>query len=111
MRNWGVYIFNYFDHRYTNAYVERLNGVIDDANRVGRGYKFATLFMKMMLLHSAPKPPRVRISRSRKLLDGTYQISNHLPIKVVDRDEMLFAFYGPSLSTLKRLWRSADGKL
>ena len=74
MTNWGDLIFNYFDHRYTNAYVERLNGIIDDANRIGRGYRFATLFLKMMLAHGRQRPPRQKINRSRDLLDGvTYR--------------------------------------
>lgn len=74
MTNWGQYIFNYFDHRYTNAYVERLNGVIDDANRIGRGYRFATLFLKMMLSHGRSQDKRPKINRSRDLLEGvTYR--------------------------------------
>lgn len=70
MTNWGEYIFNYFDHRYTNAYIERLNGIIDDANRVGRGYRFATLFLKIMINHGRRKPPVKKINRNPNLLDG-----------------------------------------
>ncbi|MBN8968975.1 MAG: ISL3 family transposase [Rhizobiales bacterium] len=37
-RRWRQLIFNYFEHPYTNAYIESLNGLIDQINRAGRGY-------------------------------------------------------------------------
>nr|WP_243852836.1 ISL3 family transposase [Sphingomonas naasensis] len=70
MTNWGDWIFNYFEHRYTNAYVERLNGMIDDANRIGRGYSYRVLFLKTMLQHGVPKPRKKKVNRSRDILDG-----------------------------------------
>lgn len=36
MGNWREEIFAYFDHRYTNATTEALNGVIKTVNRTGR---------------------------------------------------------------------------
>lgn len=46
--NWHKEIFNYFDHRYTNATTEALNGLIKIANRNGRGYGFDTLRNKIL---------------------------------------------------------------
>lgn len=48
-RRWKPLIFNYFDHPYTNAYVEALNGLIDQINRSGRGYNLETLRAKALL--------------------------------------------------------------
>jgi transposase len=70
MKNWGPEIFNYFDHRYTNAYIERLNGMVDDANRIGRGYSYRVLFYKTMLQHGVPKKRPKRLIKSAELLDG-----------------------------------------
>lgn len=38
-RRWRRLIFNYFEHPYTNAYVEALNGLIDHTTRSARGFK------------------------------------------------------------------------
>ncbi len=46
---WRRLILNYFDHRYTNAYAESLNGLIDAVQRAGRGYDFETLRAKALL--------------------------------------------------------------
>lgn len=48
MENWHDPIFAYFDHRYTNAATEALNGLIKIMNRQGRGYRFRTLRAKML---------------------------------------------------------------
>jgi hypothetical protein len=48
MGNWREEIFAYFDHRYTNATAEALNGLIKIVNRTGRGYN-RTLRAKMLL--------------------------------------------------------------
>jgi transposase len=67
---WGKEIFNYFDHRYTNGYTERLNGMIDDANLIGRGYPYRTLFHKAMLQFGTKKPRPKRLNKAREVLDG-----------------------------------------
>jgi transposase len=54
-RRWKPLIFNYFDHRYTNAYVEALNGLIDQINRSGRGYNLETLRAKALLRYGEVK--------------------------------------------------------
>jgi hypothetical protein len=40
---WREEILNYFDHPYTNAGTEALNGLVKLANRNGRGYSFDVL--------------------------------------------------------------------
>lgn len=45
---WREYIFNYFDHRYTNAYTESVNGVVKAIQQAGRGYAFETIRAKMV---------------------------------------------------------------
>jgi transposase len=52
-RNWREPIFNYFDHRVTNAYTEAINGLIKITNRNGRGYSFNVLRAKMLLNRAA----------------------------------------------------------
>jgi transposase len=42
MDNWGEFIFNYFDHRYTNAFTESSNRKVKDDNRALRGCHFKT---------------------------------------------------------------------
>ncbi len=51
MRNtrWRRLILNYFEQPFTNAYSEALNGLVDQMNRAGRGYRFETLRAKALL--------------------------------------------------------------
>lgn len=46
---WGEQIFDYFDHPYTNAYIEALNGLVRDLHNSGRGYDLKTLKFKAIL--------------------------------------------------------------
>ncbi|WP_256213583.1 ISL3 family transposase [Sphingobium sp. YR768] len=58
MQRWKPEIFNYFDHRWTSAKVERLNRSIKDINRAANGMDFQTLRAKALLRHGqliAPK--------------------------------------------------------
>src|SRR5579859_698672 len=48
MEEWGDEIFAYFDHRYTNAYTESLNGLARVAARLGRGYSFDVLRARLL---------------------------------------------------------------
>jgi transposase len=48
-KRWKPLILNYFDHPYTNAYIEGLNGLMDQINRTGRGYNLETLRAKALL--------------------------------------------------------------
>lgn len=55
MGNWREEMFAYFDHRYTNATAEALNGLIKIVNRTGRGYSFRRLRAKMLLSKGVQK--------------------------------------------------------
>lgn len=48
MTNWEKEVFNYFDHRHTNATTEALNGISKIMNRNGRGYSFRAVRAKML---------------------------------------------------------------
>jgi transposase len=48
MKNWGDYIFNYFDHRYTNAFTEQANRQIRDILRASRTCGFKTYRAKVV---------------------------------------------------------------
>lgn len=48
MKNWGGYVFNRFDHNFTNAYTEAMNRKIKDILRESRGCGFETLSGKMI---------------------------------------------------------------
>jgi len=48
MRNWEREVFNYFDHGFTNATTEALNGLSKIINRTGRGYSFKAVRAKML---------------------------------------------------------------
>ncbi|MBF0233680.1 MAG: ISL3 family transposase, partial [Desulfamplus sp.] len=58
MGNWETEIFNYFEHRYTNALTESMNSVIRFMNRMGRGYTFETLRGKVLLSQGLHKIER-----------------------------------------------------
>lgn len=55
MKRWRPYIFHYFEHPYTNAYVESLNGLIGEMQRLGRGYTFDILRAKALLKFGPPR--------------------------------------------------------
>jgi transposase len=46
--NWRTEIFNYFDHKATNALTEALNGVAKGIQRTGRGYSFPAIRARML---------------------------------------------------------------
>lgn len=48
LSNWEPEILNYFDHTFTNAYTEALNGIIKIINRQGRGYTFDVLRARVL---------------------------------------------------------------
>jgi transposase len=59
MLNWRTEIFNYWDHRATNALTEALNGIAKGVERAGRGYSFEVIRAKLlysMKLHKTRRP-------------------------------------------------------
>jgi transposase len=59
MQNWSAEVFNYWDHRYTNAICESHNRLIKDIQRRGQSYEFKTVRAKALLRdilkHEGPK--------------------------------------------------------
>ncbi len=55
--NWKTEIFNYFDYRYTNGYTEAINGRIKQIHRLGRGYNYEVLRMKVLFELGKNLPP------------------------------------------------------
>jgi len=55
---WHREIFNYFDYRITNAFVEGINSTIRAIEKQGRGYAFEVLRAKVMFFinHKVDKP-------------------------------------------------------
>lgn len=56
VQRWRSEIFNYFDHRFTSAAVERMNRSVADINRAGNGMDFQTLRAKAILRHGRVLP-------------------------------------------------------
>jgi transposase len=66
MRNWRRAIFNYFDHgRVTNALTEAINLRIKTLQRVGRGYTFEVLKVKLLYAELKPRWPRQNKKKKR----------------------------------------------
>ena len=58
VNNWHEYIFNYYDHEYTNAATEGLNAITKMVEAKGHGYKFEVLRAKMLYSTEATKPAK-----------------------------------------------------
>jgi transposase len=58
LRNWRPHILRYFEHRFTSAYIERMNGLIRKMNVQGAGYSFEVLRAKALLKHGRIGVPR-----------------------------------------------------
>ena len=65
MGNWRKHILNYFEHAYTNAYVEGINRALDDIQRAGRGYSFEVMRAKALLAHGHHKRDLPKFVRER----------------------------------------------
>lgn len=48
VKNWGREIFNYFDHRVTNAFTESANNVVKAMQRQGRTYSYEIIRAKLL---------------------------------------------------------------
>jgi transposase len=82
--NWHEPIFNYFDHRVTNAYTEALNGLIKTAQRNSRGFSFEVLRTRVLQtggLHCTNRPPvrERKPATSDVLLQETIVIQSNTP--------------------------------
>lgn len=48
LRSWREEIFNWYDHRITNAYTKSVNNLVNAANRMGRGYSFEVIRARLL---------------------------------------------------------------
>ena len=96
-RRWRRLILNYFEHPYTNAYVETLNGLIDQINRSGRGYNLDVLRAKALLRYGEVKRvfPSLRPD-VRKALGGIevpMHMGHGIDLSTFERDAARAAFW------------------
>ena len=96
LMNWWGEIFNFYDHRVTNAYTESTNRLAKDMNSMGRGYSFEVMRARLIYEKQARKPTTKVRGRKPK---------SFLPEKVMYRfsmaDENVKAIeYGPHIPTL-----------
>lgn len=66
VENWNDEIFNYFDHRYTNAVTEALNAICKEIAAAGRGYTFDVLRAKILYGTKASKPAKYHYYKEKK---------------------------------------------
>ncbi len=60
LRDWREEILNYFDHRYTNGFVEGKNNRIKVIKRIAYGYRNTENFrQRIMLTNVTDNPPKV----------------------------------------------------
>ncbi len=74
IENWYTEIFNYFDCRVTNAFVEGINSTIRAIEKQGRGYAFEVLRAKVMYFinHKVDKPSYGSGTFSNMMMRGSW---------------------------------------
>lgn len=105
MGNWRTEIFNYFDHRITNAYTESLNNLIRVTNRLGRGYSFDALRAKILFtegVHAIKKPKYPK--RGATMEDSMFAYKTFSRSIDIERETN----YGTRISTLISLIENSD---
>lgn len=86
MTEWRLEILAYFDWRLTNATTEGLNSIVRQVDRMGRGYSFDVLRVKLLFSDGVPK---AKPQRERK---NTFE-------DMVMRDRLI-EYLGADISTL-----------
>jgi len=78
--NWHTEIFNYFDHRVTNAFTESINNLIKHIEKRGRGYSFEVLRAKVLFGTNATIRPKYDkdngYNRIGKITMNSFDFSN-----------------------------------
>lgn len=76
VENWHTEIFNYFDNRFTNAFVEGINSTIRFVEKQGRGYHFEILRAKIIycINHKieVPKKPKYASNTFSHMTYGSF---------------------------------------
>lgn len=70
INNWEEEIFNYYEHKATNAYTESLNSIIRHVDRIGRGYSFDVLRAKILYSRGIRKVYKPKYDNSLKYFDS-----------------------------------------
>ena len=90
LKNWEPEVFAYFDHRVTNAFTEAMNGIARVVNRMGRGYSFEALRVKLLFrtphkLRRDPEAPHPVQPRQPGLhrADDVLAALEHLPADTI----------------------------
>lgn len=96
-KGWRPHILRYFEHPFTNAYTERVNGLIAEMNTRGKGYDFETLRAKALLKHG---------TKTLRRADGSIPWEGMGP----DDDDMeqgdMWVWTGSAISTLEADFRA-----
>ncbi|MAG68330.1 MAG: ISL3 family transposase [Pseudomonadales bacterium] len=98
LTNWWDEIFNFYDHRVTNAYTESTNRLAKDINRMGRGYSFEVMRARLIYEKQARKPTtKLRGHKSKKGVPDNdwsrfYSLELDEEVKTIE--------YGPHIPTL-----------
>ena len=96
-------VFNYFLHRYTNAYTESINNVIKKIEKVGVGYSFDVLRAKALYGTTATEKPEWGTLQFYAMEHMAYK-QNHEPILTIRTDyNNLIKGFGVDIFTLERL--------
>lgn len=98
-KKWRKEVFNYFDARYTNGYVEAVNGLLDEISRAGRGYDLETLRAKALLKYGNVMPLGDKVA------------FDWMGLTEEERARILSTNvgHGVDLSTFERDWREGFG--
>ncbi len=94
VKNWETEIFNYFDHRITNAFTESINSVIRKHETAGRGYSFEAVRTKILYTQGFKKVKKPRFNR---MLNRDYDSSFYVSEPWGNQEEVIN--YGVPIST------------
>ncbi len=64
VQKWDTEIFNYFDHRVTNAFTESMNGIIRHIEGPGRGYSFEAIRAKILYTYGFKRVPKPKFDKT-----------------------------------------------
>jgi len=94
-----------FNHPITNAYMESLNNLICVTNRLGRGYSFEALRVKMLFSEGVHKviQPRPKFQRGDESMSMNYAMFSFEDSLPSTRTVKRAKNYGADISTLARM--------
>jgi transposase len=107
LSNWCDEVFNYYEFKATNAYTESLNSIIRQTDRIGRGYSFDVIRVKILYSRGIRKPSKPKYEDNLKRFDNVlYNNYDHIdePITIYGGED-----YGADMSTI--LQKLEDGEL